>query len=78
MDQNTRALNAALAARYGDGRELTFRDLSALFMAGGRVDPGAFLDPHLTPPDPPLHPSAQTQLRMAEAIEPDVRRLMGE
>ena len=77
VDQNTHELNAALAARYGDGREATFRDLSALFMTDGHVDPGAFLDPHLTPPDPPLHPSAQTQLRMAEAIEPDVKRLMG-
>ncbi len=78
VDENTSALNAALAARYGDGHEVTFRDLSGLFVTGGRIDPGAFLDPHLTPPDPPLHPSAETQMRMAEAIEPDVKRLMGE
>ncbi len=78
VDQNTRTLNAALAARYGDGRIATFRDLSGLFITAGRVDAGAFLDPHLVPPDPPLHPTAQSQLRMAEAIEPDVRRLMGE
>ena len=76
VDENTRTLNAALAAQYGNSRDVTFRDLSALFMTNGHVDPTAFLDPHLTPPDPPLHPSAQTQMRMAQAIEPDVARLM--
>ena len=76
VDRNTAELNEALAKRYSDGRELVFRDLTALFMKDGHVDAGAFLDPHLSPPDPPLHPSAQTQERMAEAIEPDVWRLM--
>ena len=76
VDQQTRTLNAALAARYGSGADVTFRDLSALFLVNGHVDAGAFLDSHLTPPDPPLHPSAETQMRMAEAIEPDVARLM--
>ena len=78
VDQNTRTLNAALAARYAGGQDVTFRDLSALFLRDGHVDAAAFIDPLLTPPDPPLHPTAQTQARMAAAIEPDVRRLMGE
>jgi lysophospholipase L1-like esterase len=76
VDANTVALNRALAARYGDGREVVFRDLSGLFLKGGRVDPAAFIDPHLTPPDPPLHPTAQLMAKMAEAIAPDVQRLM--
>ncbi len=76
VDEQTRTLNAALAARYGNSPDVTFRDLSALFLVDGHINPGAFLDPHLTPPDPPLHPSAETQMRIAEAIEPDVARLM--
>ena len=78
VDENTRAVNAGLAARYGDGRTVIFRDLSTLFMVGGKVNAAAFLDGKLTPPDPPLHPTAQTQMRMAQAIEGDVARLMGE
>jgi lysophospholipase L1-like esterase len=76
VDQNTAELNAALAHRYAGGAEATFMDLTPLFLDHGRVDPSRFIDPHLTPPDPPLHPDAATQLRIAETIEPTVRRLM--
>ncbi len=78
VDQNTVALNAALAARYRDGRTATFIDLSSLFMVGGRVDAGRFLDPKLTPPGPPLHPTAQTQAAMAAAIEPTLSAMLGD
>jgi len=80
VDENTAALNRALAARYGTGADplVIYKDLSALFLQNGRVDPERFLDPQLTPPDPPLHPSAQTQARMAEAIEPVVSRILGD
>jgi lysophospholipase L1-like esterase len=79
VDENTARLNRALAARYGAGADplVVYRDLSPLFMKDGRVDAGAFLDSQLSPPDPPLHPSAQTQARMAEAIEPLVSRILG-
>jgi lysophospholipase L1-like esterase len=70
VDENTRALNHALAARYGGGADPLVKD--------GRVDPGAFLDSRLRPPDPPLHPAAMTQARMAEAIEPIVSRVLGD
>lgn len=73
VDSNTVELNHALAARYRDGREATFIDVSSLFMSGGRVDADRFIDPHLTPPDPPLHPTAQTQARIAASIEPMLR-----
>ena len=77
VDENTAALNHALAARYAaPGGGVTFRDLSALFVAQGHVDPGAFLDPRLSPPDPPLHPTAQTQARMAAAIEPVLSQML--
>jgi lysophospholipase L1-like esterase len=80
VDRNTEALNHALAARYGSGadRQVIYKDLSGLFLKDGKVDPERFLDPHLTPPDPPLHPTAQTQARMAEAIEPVVSQILGD
>jgi lysophospholipase L1-like esterase len=80
VDENTAELNRALAARYGNGSgsDVTYRDLTPLFLKHGQVDPDRFEDPHLTPPDPPLHPSAETQERMAETIEPIVSRLMGD
>ncbi len=78
VDQNTTALNQALAARFGAGQDklVVFQDLAPLFMRNGHPDPEKFLDIHLTPPDPPLHPTAQTQARMAEAIEPALRRML--
>jgi len=80
VDDNTAILNRALAARYGNGADslVTFKDLSFLFIKDGRIDPGCFLDSHLTPPDPPLHPTAEAQARMAAAIEPIVSHLMGD
>jgi lysophospholipase L1-like esterase len=79
VDENTAALNHALAARYGGPTSgVVFQDLSSLFLHDGRVDPSAFLDPKLTPPDPPLHPNAQTQARMASAIEPVVSKMLGD
>ncbi len=77
VDANTAEVNRALAARYGRGSEATFFDLTALFQKpSGGVDAADFIDPHLVPPDPPLHPTAQMQQRIAEAIEPVVSRLM--
>ena len=78
VDQNTTQLNRSLAERFGHDSLVTFRDLTPLFTKDGKVDATQFLDPHLTPPDPPLHPTPQAQARIAEAIEPDVARLMGD
>ena len=47
-------------------------------MQGSRLDRAAFLDGYLTPPDPLLHPTAQAQARLSEAIEPALARLMGD
>ncbi len=78
VDRNTAALNQALAARYRDGRDATFIDLSALFLRDGHVDPAKFLDPHLRPPDPPLHPDATTAAAMAAAIEPTLAKMLND
>jgi lysophospholipase L1-like esterase len=78
VDQNAAALNAGLAAAYGHGDAVVFRDLSGLFMRDGHIDASAFRDPKLTPPEPALHPDAQAQARMAEAIEPVLSRMLGD
>ncbi len=78
VDQNTVALNRALAARYRDGREASFIDLSGLFVVGGRVDAHRFLDPNMMPSRPALHPNAQTQAAMAAAIEPTLSAVLGD
>ena len=78
VDANTHEVNAMLARGLAGMRGVTFVDLAALFVHDGVVDPAAFLDPHLRPPDPPLHPTAETQARMAAAIEPLVAAGLGD
>jgi lysophospholipase L1-like esterase len=78
VDSNTVALNQALARRYRGGSEATFVDASAIFLTNGRVDAADFIDPKLTPPDPPLHPTAQAQARIAALIEPVLSFWLGE
>jgi lysophospholipase L1-like esterase len=74
----TFTVNRALAVRYGHGGDVTFLDVGHVFMKDGRLDRDLFLDPKLTPPDPPLHPSAQGQALIAEAMEPTLAALMGD
>ncbi|APH56685.1 Lipase/Acylhydrolase family protein [Granulibacter bethesdensis] len=76
VDAQTVALNRALPGRYD--QRVTFLDLRALFMSGGKVDRTRFLDIHLTPPEPPLHPDAATQAAMAQAMEPHIARMLGD
>jgi lysophospholipase L1-like esterase len=47
-------------------------------MKDGQLNRDLFLDPHLTPPAPPLHPSAQGQVLLSEAIEPTLAALLGD
>jgi len=72
------AVNRELAERYAPGGDVTFMDLSPLFLRNGEVDRTQFLDDQLDPPDPPLHPTAQAQARMAEAIEPTLAAMLGD
>ena len=79
VSQQTAAVNKGLTERYGaPGGDVAYVDVTALFLENGQVDENRFLDPRLTPPDPPLHPTAQTQAKMAAAIEPTLARLMGD
>jgi lysophospholipase L1-like esterase len=70
ITETTGQINRLLAERYKDDKSVAFLDLTALFMRDGKLNRELFLDPKLTPPDPPLHPSAQGQAIMAKAMEP--------
>ena len=80
VDETTAAINRGLGARYGAGQDpaVTFMDVTNLFMQNGHLDRAAFLDGYLTPPDPLLHPTAQAQARLSEAIEPVLARMLGD
>jgi lysophospholipase L1-like esterase len=78
VDETTIAINRGLAERYGHSSDVTYQDVTGLFMRDGKLDRSAFLDGYLTPPDPLLHPTAQTQDRLSAAIEPKLSRLMGD
>lgn len=72
VDEQTLATNAALARIYAGNRGVSFVNLSALFMVNGKVNAGFFLDPHLTPPNLPLHPDAASMARIAATLAPYV------
>jgi lysophospholipase L1-like esterase len=72
----TLAVNRALAERYRAAPMVTFLDIGDVFMKNGALDRRLFLDPLLTPPEPPLHPNAEGQAKMAAAIEPTLARLL--
>ena len=76
--RTTREINAELAARFGSREGVTYIDVSAIFMRGVEVERSQFLDDSLVPPDPPLHPTAQAQRQIAEAIEPALAAMMGD
>jgi lysophospholipase L1-like esterase len=78
ITEATLQINRLLATRYKDDRSVVFLDLTALFMRNGVLNRGLFLDPRLTPPDPPLHPSAQGQALMAKAMEPMLANMLGD
>jgi hypothetical protein len=76
--ETTLTINRGLATRYRDGETATYMDVGRIFMKNGQVDPDMFLDPLLTPPAKPLHPSPQAQTMVAEVIEPTLARLLGD
>jgi lysophospholipase L1-like esterase len=78
--QTTIAINRTLATRFGGGAisGVSFLDVSSVFVHGGALDRSLFYDPLLTPPEAPLHPTAEGQARMAAAIEPTLAKLMGD
>ncbi len=78
VTRTANAVNQELAALYPSGGAIAFMDLSSLFLHDGQVDRTQFYDDQLNPPDPPLHPTAQAQARMAEAIEPTLAAMLGD
>ena len=76
--QTTLAINRALAARYRRGGDVTYLDIGQVFMRNGGLNRELFFDPKLTPPSAPLHPTAEGQALMAEAIEPTLAALLGD
>jgi len=88
VTKTSQAVNRELAVRYAPGGEdsvgqagpgqVTFMDLATLFLHDGQVNRAQFYDDQLQPPDPPLHPTAQAQARMAEAIEPTLAAMLGD
>jgi lysophospholipase L1-like esterase len=78
VTQTTNEVNHVLATRYQGSPYVTYVDVTGIFLKGGRADRSQFLDPYLTPPDPPLHPTAQAQARLSAAIEPVLSGLLGD
>jgi lysophospholipase L1-like esterase len=76
--ETTLAVNRRLAQEYSHGGEATFLDVGRVFMRGDKLDRDLFLDPALTPPERPLHPTAQGQALMAAAMEPTLASLLGD
>jgi lysophospholipase L1-like esterase len=74
----TQDINNRLAIKYKDAPPVTYLDLSGIFMRNGSLNLSLFLDPHLKPPDPPLHPSAQGQMLMAQIMEPVLAAMLGD
>ena len=74
----TTAVNTALAATYRDVPGVTFLDLSHVFMTNGVLTRALYYDPKESPPGAPLHPTAQGQALLSEAIEPTLATLLGD
>jgi lysophospholipase L1-like esterase len=78
VSDTTKAINTQLAAVYKAVPSVTYLDVSAIFLRNGALNRSLFLDPHLTPPEPPLHPSAQGQTLMSQTMEPVLAAMLGD
>ncbi|MBB2204832.1 GDSL-type esterase/lipase family protein [Gluconacetobacter takamatsuzukensis] len=79
ISANTSQLNGMLESDIRRGRPwLHVQDVGAAVGGPGAPDRSRFLDPHLTPPDPPLHPTAAAQQDIARMIEPTVAAILGD
>jgi len=74
----TWTINRALDEKYAHDPVVTFLDVGYVFMKNGKLDRDLYYDPKLSPPDPPLHPTAQAQAAMSAAIEPVLSGLLGD
>jgi lysophospholipase L1-like esterase len=76
VSETTQQINAMLAQRYKGSALVKYIDVSALFMRNGEVNRGLFIDPKLTPPEPPLHPTPQGMALISKAIEPVLSEML--
>ena len=70
VTENTAQINQMLAVKYRGSTSVSYLDLGAMFMRKGVLNRDLYYDPKLTPPDPPLHPTAQGMAMMSKAMEP--------
>jgi len=75
VDEQTQRTNQALAAKSWPHRVI-YQDVGGLFLRDGHLDRSAFYDPLLHPPEPPLHPTAPGMAAIAQAIAPNLDRLL--
>jgi lysophospholipase L1-like esterase len=73
VDQQTAAINAALAAEYAHSPIVTFVNVSPVLLRNGKPDPALYVDTKLVPPEPALHPDATGMARIAAYIQPEVK-----
>ena len=78
ITETTGQVNRMLVERYGHDPLVAMLDLTALFMRNGVLNHSLFFDEKLTPPQLPLHPSAQGQALMAKAMEPVLANMLGD
>ena len=76
--ETTVAINRALARSYAHNGGVSFLDVGHVFLRDGKLDRALFYDPRLTPPEPPLHPTAQGMAELAAAMEPTLAALLGD
>jgi lysophospholipase L1-like esterase len=76
--ETTVAINHMLAAKYAHDADVTFMDVGHLYQHDGKLDRSLFYDPKLTPPEPPLHPTAQGMELLGAAMEPTLAKLLGD
>jgi lysophospholipase L1-like esterase len=74
----TQTINRALGEKYARDAVVTFVDVTRVFVKNGRLDRDLYYDPKLSPPDPPLHPTAEAQALMAAEMEPVLAGLLGD
>jgi lysophospholipase L1-like esterase len=78
ITETTARVNHLLAAKYQESPSVAYLDLSAMFMRKGVLNRELYYDPKLTPPDPPLHPTAQGMTMMAKAMEPVLATMLND
>lgn len=76
--QTTLEVNQRLAQQFAHDTDVRFLDVGSVFMRNGKLDRDLFLDPKETPPEQPLHPTAQGQALMAAAMEPTLASMLGD